>query len=345
MANKANKDGPVADYSPMLEGSIWSMTIVSGLFLGLRVFAKVSQKRSLWWDDHFLIVSWVSSTLKHYFPPFPITRFLRINLLISSALLTEGVKYGIGMHFEDMVLENIPKVAEFSYAAGFTTILGTAWSKTSFGITLLRISTGWTKWFVWFLVISINLVLGASAIILFIQCWPIQKLFNEMLDGQCWPKNTVEHYQMFCSVYSGAMDIILALLPWKIVWNVAIFRREKIGALVAMSMGVFSGIMSFLKIISLPDISDVKSTTIDLKILGIAELATTIIAVSIPVLRAFIRRKAPTTARLKFVRMSQLPSVERSRGHDTKKTAVWANEVHPNDRCSEDWPEQRIDEV
>ncbi len=34
------------------------------------------------------------------------------------------------------------------------------------------------------------------------------------------------------------MDIVLAIIPWKIVWNVAINKREKFGALVAMSMGV-----------------------------------------------------------------------------------------------------------
>jgi len=39
-------------------------------------------------------------------------------------------------------------------------------------------------------------------------------------------------------VYSGALDIVLSLLPWKIVWNVAINKKEKVGALIAMSFGV-----------------------------------------------------------------------------------------------------------
>lgn len=117
------------------------------------------------------------------------------------------------MHFEDMVLENISKVAEFSYAAGFATILGTAWSKTSFGITLLRISNGWVKWFVWFLIISINLILGTSAVVLFVQCQPIGKLFNEMLEGNCWPKRTVELYQTFCSGKLSALAWSLNPIP------------------------------------------------------------------------------------------------------------------------------------
>ncbi len=40
------------------------------------------------------------------------------------------------------------------------------------------------------------------------------------------------------AAFSGLMDIVLALLPWKIIWTVAINKREKLGALVLMSVGV-----------------------------------------------------------------------------------------------------------
>lgn len=34
------------------------------------------------------------------------------------------------------------------------------------------------------------------------------------------------------------MDIILALLPWKVVWAATINKSEKVGALLAMSLGI-----------------------------------------------------------------------------------------------------------
>jgi hypothetical protein len=34
------------------------------------------------------------------------------------------------------------------------------------------------------------------------------------------------------------MDMVLALLPWKIIWAITINKREKLGALVAMSGGI-----------------------------------------------------------------------------------------------------------
>jgi len=40
------------------------------------------------------------------------------------------------------------------------------------------------------------------------------------------------------AAYSGLIDIVLALLPWKIMWAVTINKREKLGAMIAMSGGV-----------------------------------------------------------------------------------------------------------
>lgn len=148
----------------------------------------------------------------------------------------------------------------WSYAAGFASIPAAAWSKTSFAITLLRITDGWMKRFVWFIIITVNIVLGVNGVIQWVQCWPVQKLWEPKLHGTCMPSMVVQKYNTFVSgewlapsektkkacitvltsliAYSGAMDIVLALLPWKIIWNVTIGNKEKFGALFAMSMGV-----------------------------------------------------------------------------------------------------------
>lgn len=40
------------------------------------------------------------------------------------------------------------------------------------------------------------------------------------------------------------MDIVLAFVPWKVIWTLTMNRKEKFGVMVAMSMGVFAGITS-----------------------------------------------------------------------------------------------------
>ena len=93
----------------------------------------------------------------------------------------------------------MPGQALISYIAGFATILGTIWSKTSFSITLLRITTGRLRWLVWFIIISVNLVLGVSATIHWTQCWPLKKLFNYNMEGTCLPLQVVQSWQIFAS--------------------------------------------------------------------------------------------------------------------------------------------------
>ncbi len=43
-----------------LNGIIWTLTALSGLVLGLRIYCRLSRRKGLWWDDGFLIAAWVS---------------------------------------------------------------------------------------------------------------------------------------------------------------------------------------------------------------------------------------------------------------------------------------------
>jgi hypothetical protein len=36
------------------------------------------------------------------------------------------------------------------------------------------------------------------------------------------------------------MDFVLALLPWSLLWKLQMNKREKVGIVVAMSMGIMS---------------------------------------------------------------------------------------------------------
>ena len=99
---------------------------------------------------------------------------------------------------------------------------------------------------------------------------------------------------------------------------------------------------------SLPQDTDSSAaTTVDLKIFGIAELATTIIAISIPVLRAFVRQNRSPAAQTEFVELSKLPSVQSSRARGGRKGIFSSKERSvtrtvesyspPADRDYDDW--------
>lgn len=120
-------------------------------------------------------------------------------LFSSTIILSVGVNYGLGLQYDDMEDRYAPITSMLSYAAGFCAILAAAWSKTPFAFSLLRITTGRLRWIVWFIIVTANVVLGVSATILWISCWPVEKLWNGDIDGGCWPNTVVEKYQTFSS--------------------------------------------------------------------------------------------------------------------------------------------------
>lgn len=138
----------------------------------------------------------------------------QFTILVSSALLTEGTKYGIGMHFSDLDPEKMSTYGWISISAGFCTLLGTTWSKTSFAITLLRITSSiWIRRLIWFIIVSVNLVLGFAAAVMWIQCWPVAKRWHANLPGSCWPNHVVQDYITFTAGTYSLRTILERGLP------------------------------------------------------------------------------------------------------------------------------------
>ena len=110
-----------------------------------------------------------------------------------------AVTYGLGNHYGDLDSAAVSAVALYSISAGFGSVLATCWSKTSFGLSLLRISTGKTRVFVWFIIVSVNLVMGSVGVIQWVQCWPVQKLWHWEMEGSCFAPNIVQNHNTFAA--------------------------------------------------------------------------------------------------------------------------------------------------
>jgi hypothetical protein len=153
-------------------------------------------------------------------------------------MLSLNVPLGFGKHVPDVDPTNFSQLGFQSLVGGTFAIASVIMSKTSFGITLLRFTEGKTRWFILFVVISMNIVTWPSALFLWIQCDPVAKGWNQTLPGTCWNPRVNVVYGIITGVYSGLADWALALLPWKVIWGLQMARKEKIGVGVAMSMGM-----------------------------------------------------------------------------------------------------------
>ncbi|EAQ82895.1 hypothetical protein CHGG_11071 [Chaetomium globosum CBS 148.51] len=218
---------PSTDFGPQINLVIWLLTALSSAFLAMRVYCKFLRHRGLWWDDYLLIGSWVA-------------------LVADCAFISACVNLGFGRPFTQFNFENLDIFLLYSNLAGSFSILAALWSKTSFAVTVLRISSGWTKAFVWFIIGTVNAALGVAIAITWAQCTPIEKGWRPLLEGHCWPKE---------------IQILLQHLYCR------------------------AGITSLAKTTQLPTISNAtftESTTL-LVLLGAAEPAITVVAASIPI--------------------------------------------------------------
>ncbi|KXX78526.1 hypothetical protein MMYC01_206366 [Madurella mycetomatis] len=262
---------PHDNAGPKLNASIWALAGIATVFLALRIYCRAFKRQSFWWDDAILIAAWVCT-------------------IIQSALLTHITTLGYGLHIWDYDFSNMEHMMLPTSVAGTLSIVAAVWSKTSFGITLLKITDGWIKKLTWYCIISMNIAMGLSGLFPWVSCTPIRKVWDLYAEGTCWDPRITTYYNIFSAAYSALMDITLAFLPWKFLWGLQMKPREKIGVGIAMSMGVFAGITAIIKTSMLPRmlLTDF-AEGVDLWILGNAEICSSIIAACIPMLRVLVR--------------------------------------------------------
>ncbi|KAG7284921.1 hypothetical protein NEMBOFW57_009536 [Staphylotrichum longicolle] len=215
----SSDERPHDDRGPMLLGVSWGLTALASAFLGLRLYCKLNIRRGLWWDDWILIAAWCT-------------------IVATDATTTVLVNdFNYGMHDWDLNIYNPPRFMVIIYSRATLSITAAVWTKTAFALTLLRLTTGMTKAFVWFIIISMNIAMGFAAMVPWIQCKPLAKGWIMDLPGTCWAPRVGSKIWIATGAYSAAMDFTLAILPWTFMWNIALRRKEKIGVVVAMSMG------------------------------------------------------------------------------------------------------------
>ncbi|TGJ79559.1 hypothetical protein E0Z10_g9214 [Xylaria hypoxylon] len=267
------------NFGPSVGACVWALATLAAGWLALRLYLKFRKHWGFWWDDHFLTI---------------------ICIVLSNISTSVAISYGWGQQPYDIDPDAIPHILLSLLVSGSFSILAAVISKTSFALTLLRISSGWIKYTVWFAIVTVNIAMGLSLISNWLQCTPVEKNFDFSIPGSCWPKSILIGYNTFSLAYAGFIDILFALLPWKIIGNMDMSRKERFGAICAMSLGLFAGTIALVKIHALIGTFEADlDSSVQLTVLSIAESAVTIMAASIPILRALTRNKAgPRGAKL-----------------------------------------------
>ncbi|KAI0595436.1 hypothetical protein F4775DRAFT_595222 [Biscogniauxia sp. FL1348] len=314
--------------------SIWVLITLATIFLGLRVFCKFRRHKGLWWDDWVLFPSWLV-------------------LLASGILITISLKkvFGSSVIAENDDFSPLRGISLLDLVAGTLFFLGSAWSKTSFALTLLRIAGTRLKLGLWFIIISMNALIAISVILRWVQCQPVRKVWDFYgTEGTCLDRNSILAVTYAAAAYSAFMDFVLALLPWPVISKLQMKTSEKIGVSVALSMGIFAGATAIVRCTKLQVLTghDITRNVFDLAIWSVAETATTIMASTVPVLRALVRETTGVNGHLgcpvRYIRNLSREITSKARTHRggssvaTVSAARWARSgclTHENNRDSD----------
>lgn len=109
------------------------------------------------------------------------------------------INFDFGKHKDYLLPDNIPKVAVLGNISSTLVVTALCWSKTSFGMTLVRFTKSWTMAFIWLMVITMNMLFFWAALIQWIYCQPLDKVWDPNVEGTCWDHNAVVNVQITAS--------------------------------------------------------------------------------------------------------------------------------------------------
>ncbi|KAI8626579.1 hypothetical protein F5Y19DRAFT_220767 [Xylariaceae sp. FL1651] len=197
------------------------------------------------------------------------------------------VEYGYFIHQWDLHLGDL---IEISY---ILLIGGVLYSVT---LPLLKASIllEWTRLFVphgtrnvfWWLCIGLVAVqlsfLVASVLGLVFACIPYQKNWDFTVPGRCIQKSRLE---ITSAAIHLASDLVILVLPQKVIWNLQMSFRKKLGVSVIFSLGVLACISALLRLVSTIQYStadDVIYTVSSVILWALAEMTCGFIVLGMP---------------------------------------------------------------
>lgn len=132
----------------------------------------------------------------------------------------------------------------------------TALSKTSYGLTLWRLIdaqntvSGHRKlwWLIFFILLGVNLATWAPAVFPLVECY----IGPSSEPRSCWNSEADVIIVMAGSGCSGAMDVVLALLPLATIYRYKMHLSRAL-VLFAMTMGFMAAVAAFTQCSQIPD--------------------------------------------------------------------------------------------
>ncbi|KUJ10401.1 uncharacterized protein LY89DRAFT_656175 [Mollisia scopiformis] len=299
-------------YGPIIIVTLWTEAAIALVFVSMRLYTRCQINRVVGWDD-FLI------------------SFSCLMLIPYATAVTVACLKGLGRHSDELTLDHIIYGVRAEVIGQTFGIVGIATSKASVAAFLLRITIiTWHKWVLYITLLSVSVICFLCALFDYIRCDPVDSIWNPTIVARCWMSaDGFTTLSLVAGVISAAADFVLAILPWFILWNLQMKRREKNLIASSMSLGLFAGACGVIRTLNVKRVSegtDYSYETVGLILWNSTELTVTILCATIPTLRPLIaqllRLCSRSSTRRQSYRLSSTPPKSEAFQSTTKSSVV-----------------------
>lgn len=245
------------DYGTLADRSCWSMfAILTGrsagtlddnirtiadatasiVLIGMRVFCRLNYGmgglvRGLGLDDIITVFCWLV-------------------FLVTCILITIGSSHGLGRHMNTLEPEQILEALKYNVI--ISSVLIWAFSLPKFAIVALlkRIINYGVKTSIlfWGLALTSQACILATSVWWFKQCSPIERGWDQSVEGSCADVSVLANLGYFTSAYSAFLDIFFALYPIPLIMRLNLRMRSRVTISIAMGLSALACVVSIYKL-------------------------------------------------------------------------------------------------
>ncbi|KAI1209448.1 uncharacterized protein F4807DRAFT_467671 [Annulohypoxylon truncatum] len=286
LANIQGENGTMSAESgnlgPAVIAFAWILAAISTTVVALRFYARLTFRGRFSLDDYIIIITLILN-------------------LTNSAFLTVASHWGLGKHIQDLASQpqDVIYFEKWVYLTYGPAILSPGFGRISFAFLLLSLTppSKARRRLLWVVICAQFIADVGTVIIIYAQCKPAQGYWDKQVKSECWPLYT----QVYAGYIQGSIcalsDLVLALFPSSLLWNLRMHWRQKASLAGIMGLGIFAMMAAIAKTVYLREIDAFSDRSYNMAILTILwtiEDNFVLIAVSIPTIKPVL--KAPRTA-------------------------------------------------
>ncbi|KAI0411007.1 hypothetical protein F5X98DRAFT_368384 [Xylaria grammica] len=264
---------PDVDRGPTLIAIFSTECAVSLAFLSLRLWAR-TRTSAIGFDDVFMTITWLL--------------FASITIIVGIFGASGGTRHTYYLSNEQAIY--VTKLDWVSQALAITAL---ATGKVAVGLLLLRLIASTSRWrrITIYVLMALTVIFSILAVVFtFAQCQNPAALWDPSVHAMtsCWDPKVQSNFSTFTGGLNSAVDIAFSLIPITLIWRLHLSTKKRVGLVILLSGGVFSGISAAIKtnqLVTLTARSDLTWETFGLYLWTGIEIFLILVCGCIPTLR------------------------------------------------------------